>query len=180
MKQKHVAQNYAAGLFHASQANNSTDAVEADLGKLASAAAETNLSVLLSNPQVDKKDKHALVDKMLKNGHPYVGNLVHILVERNRGRYLPDIYQHFMKIRDQESDSLHVTVETAFELTKTIQDKISKRLNELTGRDIRLSIVEDVTIVGGIRLKLQDNLIDGSVLAQMDGLRQQLLGSSAN
>jgi len=180
MKQKHVAHNYAAGLFHASQSNNSTDAVEADLEKLASVAAETDLAVLLANPQVPKEDKQKLADEMLKNGNAYVSNMVHILIERNRGQYLSDIYQHFMKIRDQESDSLHVTVETAFELTKTVQDKISKRINELTGRDVRLSIEEDASIIGGVRLKIQDNLIDGSVLAQMDGLRQQLLGSVAN
>lgn len=178
MKQKHVAHNYAAGLFHASQSNKSVEAVENDLGQLAAAAAETGLVELWQNPQVPKDAKHKMADEMLKGAQPFLINCVHLLIERNRAKYIPDIYQHFLKISDQESDSLHVTVQTAFELSATVQNKISKRINELTGRDVRLSIEENASLIGGIRLKIQDNLIDGSVLAQLDGLRQQLVGSA--
>ncbi len=176
MKRSPVMTHYAAALFHASEDADVADQIETELGELVELTqAQPQLEALWRNPQVPKDVKHELAQKLLGKAHPFVQNFVRLLIDRHRTGYLADIFREFKDVRDRESDTTHVVVTTAFELTKTLQDKIKKRLDELIHRDIRVSLVEDPSLLGGIRVKIHDDQVDGSLVAKLDGLRRSLL-----
>jgi len=175
MSKTKIAHNYAEGLFHAAESIKVSDRIEADLKQLLDIYRQTSLDAVWHNPQISKEDKYALADGVLKGAHDYVKKFVYLVIDRNRTKFLPEIYRLFIKIRDQQSGTLHVEVHTAFELSKTVSEKIVKRLQELSGKTVRISLVNVPDIIGGLRLKIQHNMIDGSVLSRLEGLHGQLV-----
>lgn len=176
MKRNEVMTNYAEALFHASEDVGVSDQVEMELGELVQLVQEhPQLGALWRNPQVPQQAKRELAQRLLQGKHAYVRNFVQLLIDRHRLAYLGDIFRAFKDVRDRESDTLHVVVYSAFELPKTLQDKIKKRLDALIHRDIRVSLVEQPELLGGIRVKIHDDQVDGSVAATLNGLRQSLL-----
>jgi|GEM_PF-5753245 len=175
MKKTKIAHNYAEGLFHAAESIKASDRIEAEMEQLLDVYHQTPLAAAWHSPQISKKDKHLLADEALKGAHDYLKKFIYVVIDRNRTSFLPEIYRLFVKIRDQQSDTLHIQVHTAFELSKTVREKIVKRLEKLSGRTVRISVLEEPNIIGGLRLKIQHNMVDGSVLSRLEGLRNQLL-----
>jgi F-type H+-transporting ATPase subunit delta len=178
MKHTYVAQNYGQALFYVAQKGKALDAVEADFRALTDAFDNSLIDEIWDNPKVAKPEKHKLADTVLKGANPYLKNLVHMAIDRNRITYLASIFEEFLKVRDAESDTLHVVVEAAYELSKATQDKLAKRLHDLSEHPVRLSVVENPDIIGGIRIKFKDNMVDGSVQARLEGMRHQLMDLS--
>lgn len=175
MNKTKIAHNYAEGLFHAAESVQASDRIEAEMRQLLEVYRHTALDAVWHNPQIPKEDKHALADEALKGAHDYLKHLVYLVIDRNRTSFLPEILRLFIKIRDQQSDTLHIEVHTAFELSQATREKIVKRLEALSGRAVRISVVDVPEIIGGLRLKIQHNMIDGSVISRLEGLHGQLL-----
>lgn len=64
------------------------------------------------------------------------------------------------------------------EITTAHDDKLSKsiisELNEIVGKDIELKQKVDESIIGGLVLKVEDTLIDGSIKRQLSNLNDSL------
>ena len=101
-------------------------------------------------------------------------NLLLVAAERGRIAYLPAILAEFRELRETHEQLLYVTVETPYPLDG-LYERIRTRLAELTGRKIRLSERINKELIGGIRLHLRDLVLDGSLAAQLERLREQLL-----
>jgi len=59
-------------------------------------------------------------------------------------------------------------------LKEEAQAKLKKTLGELTSKDVKIDVKEDSSLIGGIVVKIGDLVIDGSIKAQLEGLRESL------
>jgi F-type H+-transporting ATPase subunit delta len=55
---------------------------------------------------------------------------------------------------------------------KRLQDSLAKQY----GRDIHINEVVDPSVLGGIRVELGDDVIDGTVSSRLDDARRRLVG----
>ena len=69
---------------------------------------------------------------------------------------------------------LQVELTTAVPVGNDEADRLRDRLAEASGKDVTLSRRVDPAVVGGIVLRIGDNLIDASVRGRLDGLRLAL------
>jgi F-type H+-transporting ATPase subunit delta len=67
-------------------------------------------------------------------------------------------------------------VRTAYELGKKERDRLTKALAAKYGHDVHVNTIIDPSIVGGLRVTIGDDVIDGTVSGRLEDARRQLAG----
>jgi len=171
-----IAQRYAKALLHASLAAGSADEVFNDTENLlALLSQDVRFRNFLLSPQVATEDKHALLDKSLKGrASKVLVDLLHILVDKQRIMFVADIAEAYRHFYEKETGMIEVTAITAVPLDEKLREKLLRTLESQTGKTIRLTHEVDPNILGGMIVKMEDKLIDGSVRFQLEQLKRHL------
>ncbi|WP_336660785.1 F0F1 ATP synthase subunit delta [Leucobacter sp. USHLN153] len=133
------------------------------------------LQLSLGSKLADPAGKVALVRSLFsgKTSEASLSVLAH-LVASPRGRRLDASLRRAARIAADESGSELATVTVATPLTAEQHARLGRALSASAGRPVRITTVVDPELVGGIRVQIADDVIDGSVRARLDDLRQQL------
>jgi F-type H+-transporting ATPase subunit delta len=135
------------------------------------------LELGLGNKLGDTASKVALVERLFsgKLSAAAVGVVRH-LVSNPRGRRVSAALRASARVAADQGGSELATVTVASPLSETQQTRISSLLEKSAGRPVRVTTVVDPALVGGVRIQLGDDVIDGSVRSRLDDLRLQLAG----
>lgn len=134
-----------------------------------------DLQLSLGSKLADPAGKAALVQRLFggKTSEASLTVVSH-LVTSPRGRRLDATLRQAAHTAADEAGSELATVTVAAPLSAAQQDRLARALEQSAGRPVRITTVVDTKLVGGIRVQIGDNVIDGSVRARLDDLRQQL------
>lgn len=95
-----------------------------------------------------------------------------------RGRTIERVIDEFTELAAKRRERLIARVTSAVLLTDDQQSALAEALKREFGRDIRLQLVVDPEIIGGLTVRLGDELIDGSVLRHLGAAHRRLTGGS--
>ncbi|MDH6575663.1 F0F1 ATP synthase subunit delta [Kitasatospora sp. MAP5-34] len=154
------------------------DDVEDELfrfGRIVSGSHE--LRAALTEPKAGAAGKAALVAKLL-GGRAGDGTvrLVSSLVTKPRGRSLEQGLESYSKLAAARRDRVVALVTTAVPLSDSQKERLTGALGRLYGRHVHLNIDIDPEVVGGLRVQIGDEIIDGTVSSRLEGARQALEG----
>ncbi|MGO3662806.1 F0F1 ATP synthase subunit delta, partial [Microbacterium gubbeenense] len=100
--------------------------------------------------------------------------IVRHLVLSPRGRRIRPMLASAQKsVADATGESL-ATVTTARQLPAAQLSRLTERLQQRYGRSLRLSQVIDPSIIGGLRVTVGDEVIDGTIRSKYNDLRLKL------
>jgi F-type H+-transporting ATPase subunit delta len=119
--------------------------------------------------------KKAILAEFLGKVDPLALNLAYSLVHKDRLGIAGDISRQYDRLLDNHRGIEHVEVITALPLDDGDRKKISSRFEEIVGRKVVIDAKVDPSIVGGIKAKIGDTLIDGSVKGKLGALRKSLV-----
>ena len=136
---------------------------------------DSDLELAVSSKLGSTADKSALVQKLLggKASAQTVAIVDH-LVQQPRGRRIAALLRQAASIVADEAGLSVATVTSATALDAKQLDRIAASLSRANGRELRINHVIDPSIVGGIRVQIGDDVIDGSVATKLNELRLQL------
>jgi F-type H+-transporting ATPase subunit delta len=97
-----------------------------------------------------------------------------ILLEKNRIDAIERITEHYMELIDEISNITRANVVTAMPLKKSALDRLEKVLMKLTSKNVKIEVSQDESLIGGIVVRMGDLVLDGSIKAQLEGLRESL------
>ncbi len=121
--------------------------------------AEPDLRVALSNPFVARERKQQLLDALLTGKvTPPALRLITQAAFHPRGRSL-----------DRSLDDY-----VASELTEQQRTRLAAALTAAYGHDVHLNVVLDPGVIGGMSVRIADELIDGSMASRLAALRREL------
>ena len=98
-----------------------------------------------------------------------------MLNAKDRLSHLPAIVAAFDQIVQDRFGRIEVDVYTAEPVDGEELASMRSQLQEILGREVILHPYTDSEMIGGLRLRIGDNLIDGSVASQLRKLRDQLI-----
>lgn len=101
--------------------------------------------------------------------------LLILLGERNRIALLPAVARAARRLADQRAGRVRAEVESATPLTPEAKDQLRRALERRTGRTVEMTVTIDPSLLGGLRARVGSVVLDGTLRAQLDGLREQLL-----
>ena len=174
-----VARRYARALFEAYEPAK----VEAAGAAIFSIAAiwESNreLREVLVNPGVPVSQRQLVVEDIankIASGDVLLGNFSKLLIENGRISLWPEISAAFSHLVDLYKKRLALEITSAFELDGTERESILERVRRDFGGLASVEWRTDSTLIGGLRIKAGDLLLDSSVAGALQDLRENLVG----
>ena len=172
-----MADGYASSLVEMAKVAAGLDAVDKDLRFVAETlSGHLELRKTLNDAQVSLERKNAVLEELFGNKvEPVTLNFVRFLANMGRVDNLPDIAELFAKRLEAEENKIIAEVTTAIPLDAGHSARLTKKLSELTGREVAVRAKVDEGLIGGIVVRIGGKLLDGSVRNQLSRLRQQML-----
>ena len=84
--------------------------------------------------------------------------------------------EDYLELAAAAMDEAVATVHSARELTPQEQDRLVAALSKQYGTQLQLRVVVDPDLVGGMRVQIRDDVIDGTVAGRLDDARRKLAG----
>ncbi|AIY17069.1 F0F1 ATP synthase subunit delta [Pimelobacter simplex] len=138
--------------------------------------ANSDLRNALSDPTRSVADKAGLVESLL------AGKTLPATVQLTRQALSGSYRTVVAALEDYERTAAQVngegvaTVHAARPLDPAVQQRLTTALSRQYGRPVHLNIVVDPTVVGGLRVEIGDDVIDGTVSSRLDDARRKIAG----
>jgi F-type H+-transporting ATPase subunit delta len=104
----------------------------------------------------------------------HVANFIGILVDRDRLSILEEIIQAYREILDDKFGILRARVTSASSLDAVQQKELTARLERATGKQIRMQMAVDPSLIGGMVAQVGSTIYDGSVRQQLQAFKNRL------
>jgi F-type H+-transporting ATPase subunit delta len=101
--------------------------------------------------------------------------IVHAVTEP-RGRSLEVNLERLADAAAARRERQVATVTAAVPLTEAQRDRLSRVLAAQLGYDVQLNVLIDPEVVGGLRVAIGDEVVDGTLATQLDGARRRIAG----
>jgi len=152
--------------------------LEGELFRVSRIVAENpELELALGSRLGDGAAKGTLMQTLLGGRTSEVTTLVVTsLVQQPRGRRVRGILGRAIRIVAAQRGRTVATVTTAAPLTAAQTERLATALSRSYGGEVTISTVVDPSVVGGVRVQIADDVIDGSIASRLADARQQLAG----
>ena len=143
----------------------------------ATLAGSRELREVLMNPSLPNEQKLKVVDAIadrLGMEKP-VRNFVAVIMDHQRLAELDSILAEYAAVADVNAGVTEVEVISARPLDEGEKNNLIDKAGELAGSRIQASFREDASLLGGAILKIGSTIYDGSLKAQLVGLKQRLI-----
>lgn len=109
-----------------------------------------------------------------------VGPTTLALIERAarqpRKRRLPAALGYYVAIAAARSEKSVVKVTAAVELGAAHRERLASILRTSLGREVRMNVSVDPSVIGGMRIQVGAQVVDGTILSKLDEAQRQLVG----
>jgi len=136
------------------------------------------LVLFLQNPIINYDDKQAVIKKLFGEQLQEVTSLfLDLLVKKDRINILGQITEAFIESYNKYAGIIKIKVSAAYELNKEQRTALQQNLEEKTGKKVDLEIEIDESLMGGMAVRIEDTVIDGTVKNQLQELEEQWLAA---
>jgi F-type H+-transporting ATPase subunit delta len=171
-----VAYRYARSLMELAQDKGVLAGVQDDMRLVASTCAGSrDLLVLLNSPVVKADAKERILRQLFQSRVGALTNtFMDILVRKGRERLLPDVAQAFTELYKQSRNIVVAQVASAVPLTAAARARVQAIAEKQhPGKSIELVEKVDPTLIGGVTIRIGDELYDGTVSRRLADLRRE-------
>jgi len=105
-----------------------------------------------------------------------VANFFSIVIDRNRLPLLEEIISEYQQLMDDRLGIARAQVTAARALDPSQQRELTSKLEEITGKQIRMDVFIDASLIGGVIAQVGSKVYDGSVRQQLQTFKSRLVG----
>ena len=128
----------------------------------------------LKNPKINKDNKKEVFKNAFKDLNKYVFSTLLVLVDNDTIIYLNDIILELQNLVDEEKGIVTIEVETVNPLSEMEKQQIINFFTLRLRKIINLKEIIKQDLVGGLVIKYQGKIIDGSLITKQESLKEYL------
>lgn len=169
-----VGKLYADALFELCTESGSIENVYEDLNQCRRVFDDNpELLKLLGSPVILNEEKKNVINSIFGNDG-MVHDFICLITDKRRIEYFSKITDSFNIRYNEYKNIAEMTVITSVALKKELRDKLVKKLEEKSGKTVKLKEEVDPAIIGGLILKQGNTLIDNSIRGRLEAVAKQL------
>jgi len=166
---------YAEAIFEIGKDEQSLDLWVDDLSKVVAAMQEETVRILIDSPDLSQKNKAEIFVSLFEGEiSKKVSNFVLVIGQANRLRLLEKVLENFKNLVASEKNQKNVTIASSYVLDQDQTERIKIALQKRTGSEIKVSAEIDKSLIGGIKISYEDQVIDLSLKNKLEALKAQL------
>ena len=177
-----IARPYARAAFAHAKERGGLAQWSAALKAAASASANPEMGAALESSETSREAAEVLcqlLEEPAASEFSGVRNLMRLLEENRRMGALGEIAGQFEHLRREDSKRVEAVLVSAAPLDAEQQEEIARALAARLGREVDFRFELDEGLIGGVRIQVGDQVLDGSARAGLSGLASTL-GRPAN
>ena len=176
MADRQAAKRYAQAAFAIARDGDAIARWRADLDDVAAVLADSDAAGWFAAPRVPVAERQAAAERALEVDQLAL-NLARLLIAKGRTLEAREIAVAFGRLADEHEGLAQAEITTAVPLEPDQVAAMEQRLGEALGKQITATADVDADIIGGVVLRIDDHLIDGSVRSRLRRLRRELSGT---
>ncbi len=172
-----IANRYATAVFDLAKEAGALSQLEQDVDTLDGALTESaDLRGLITSPVYTRDQvSSAIVAVATKMGlsQTMIGALG-VMASKRRLFTLPQVLTGLRRMIAQEKGEVTAEVTAAHELSDAQKSELTETLKERIGKEIKLKLTVDDSLIGGLVIKVGSQMIDNSIRAQLAALKNSM------
>ena len=172
-----IEKRYAEAMIKISKEQKSIDETQAELEQVAQIIdSNIELKKFINNPSMNSSDKKAVVEKIFNNQlERHTISFVKLLIDKSRIKRLNGIVKEYAELADAIRSCVNVEVTTAVDIDKEQLSRIGQKYKEqYKGKEVKVKHIIDPSIIGGVIVKIGDEMVDGSIKGKLDGMLEAM------
>ena len=166
---------YAEAIFDIAKEEQTLDVWVSDLSIVVSAMQEEEVKILINTPDLSQRNKAEIFTSLFEGEiSKKVSNFILVIGQANRINLLESVLESFKRLVALEKNQKNVMVASSYSLEQDQLDKIQTALQKRTGSEINISTHLDKSLIGGIKISYEDQVIDLSLKNKLEALKAQL------
>lgn len=172
-----VSRVYAQALLELAQAGGSVDDVAQEAGELlALLGGEPDLSKLMSSRALNTSQRSALIEKLFRGKiSDVLYRFLQVVNRKDRLGSLERVLGTYGLLVAEAKGELDVDVFVAEALTDEAGRGVADSIGQAVGKRVHLHQHIDPELIGGLKVRVGDRLIDGSVATQLKIMKRKLV-----
>ncbi len=179
MRSQIIARNYAETLLELARRNGGQRTVEefgAAMELLAAVVDDPAVREFLATPRVGLEARKAALRAALERKVPDLFlRFVMVVVDKRRQALLGDVAHEYRALVDEMTGRVRVAVGISHEPDDKLRKEITAALAGRLGREVIPTFTVDPDLLGGMVVRVGDEILDGSVRSYAAGLRRRLM-----
>lgn len=171
-----AAKRYAQAAFGLALEAGNIARWREDLDDIAVVLTESDAAQVFADGRVPVADRIAMLDRVLVV-QPLAMNVARLLIRKGRSLAAREVSDAFNRMADEHEGIAHAQVTSAVALDAAQVSAIEAKLSEATGKRVHAAVSVDPSLVGGLVIRVGDQLLDSSVRTRLRLLRRQLEGA---
>jgi F-type H+-transporting ATPase subunit delta len=168
-----IARPYAEALFQSSKGD--LNGTSQWLDSLAAVAGNQQLQQYAGNPKVTDREVFDLVTGVVREPLPAAAqNFLRMVIENGRLVALPEVAAQFRAMKNAQSGASDAVIYSAFPIPAAQLGDVAQTLERRFGRKLNVTVQEDPSLIGGIRVVVGDEVLDTSVKARLEQMKVAL------
>jgi len=180
MSQRTVAQRYATALYEEAEASGPLEAVDEDVRMLRDSIESNDpLARFFESPVIPQEKKDAVLQRLLEDRvEPLTLRFLRLLVRKDRETMTKAVLDQYQHLRDEQRGIVDAHVTVARPLDDEDREALAEALEAHTGKSVRLHVTEQPDLLGGLVIRIGDQVFDGSVRNKLSALHDRLRNSA--
>jgi F-type H+-transporting ATPase subunit delta len=139
-------------------------------------ASDREMTIIINHPSIDAAEKKEFLNSLFAGKISELSaNLIGLLADKRRLDLIPFIEISYRELLNKRKNIVSATLSCSERLADSAVANIKAQLAEHLGKTLELEVKVDPTLIGGVVLRMGDQVIDGSLKGQLKALEKALL-----
>ena len=173
---KEITSRYAEALFSLKRDSNTLEESQQEVKELKKVFEENpGFITLLASYNKTLDEKIDIIDKTLKGVDEEIKALIKIICQNHRAMYLIEIFDGFNSLVNEYRGVKEGLVYSTEKLSEKQLSSLNKKISEVEKMPTELRNIIDPSLIGGVKIVINDHIYDGSIKHHIEDMRTSLL-----
>lgn len=170
-----IARPYAEAIFQRARETEKLDPWSDMLAFLGAVVADRDMAAMITNPKLGKEQLVKLLLEVCGERVDDEGvNLIRLLTANDRLAAAPAISALYEQLKQEARGVIEVTLTSAYAMQAADKKAIGEALKARLGKEVNITAERDPSLIGGVRIRAGDLVIDGSIQGRLRQLATEI------